>query len=439
MALSSGSLTLTSLLVRETLVDPINFPHGAAVGDFNRNGLPDIAVIRASIPGGLLQPIPIYEFQPDGSFADIAGALVEGGLPVTDFGRDILVMDVNGDGWDDLIIADHGLDGEPFPGALNRVYLSDGAGRLIDRTADFNLTSGFTHSVSAGDLDGDGQREVFFNNIGGPAEIFTIRTDGSVRVDGFNLPRLVEYTTTTMADLHGNGRDDLLLGVAEQGFNMTGAVSGYLSWTGPELAFTAFPEPQVFAGVITLDIKAVDLDGDGRLDVVLLHTASDPYYTGYSIQVLLQQADGGFRDATTEFFDTRDFVEPTRNPAGQGWGRYLLIDDVNGDGQLDLIVERVGHSLHSIFLRDGSGRFRLAGDQIGGGSESLALADITGDGAPELVMIGTNQVSVYEFDRTPVVDQTIVLAGEDMLARGARGNDTLRAGQDEAFEFGAFL
>jgi Ca2+-binding RTX toxin-like protein len=438
------------LIHRVDLPSRIASPQAAALGDFNGNGLPDIVVIRFEFPGGPLLPLPIYEFIPPSDpdndppvFADIAATLSGGApVPMTVFGRQVLVRDVNGDGFDDLIIADHGRDVAPFPGALNPVFLSDGQGRLVDRTADFNLGPAFTHSVAVGDLDGDGQTEILFSTLNTPSPLFTVRTDGSVVSGLLPLPDLRSYTAVKMADVLGNGRDEIILGsggFTDTAFGTDGAApSGLLRWLLPQdtgsdgrFDFTPFPASAFSPQTITLDMAVLDLDGDGRNDVLLLDTALEPYYSGFSIRALLQQADGSFADATTRYFDTREFIAPQPGQIASGWGRWLVVEDMTGDGRPEILIGAGAPGYNSLFVAGADGVFRLSAASPRFRGDVPVLADITGDGIRNLLAFEDGRLSVYSFDRSPVVDQVLEAEPGAFSLRGGRGNDRLSVSAQE--------
>jgi hypothetical protein len=80
--------------------------------------------------------------------------------------REILVADLNGDGYEDFFLNNHGE--EPisglFPGEQNAIYLYDVDSKKFIET----LTVGkdFSHGSSVGDFNSDGKMDIFINNLG---------------------------------------------------------------------------------------------------------------------------------------------------------------------------------------------------------------------------------------------------------------------------------
>jgi enediyne biosynthesis protein E4 len=113
-----------------------------------------------------------------------------------------------------------------------------------------------------------------------------------------------------------------------------------------------------------------DVDGDGLPDL---------YFCGLDVPNALYRNLGAWR-----------FINITDNAgvacANQASTGALLVD-IDGDGDLDLLVNGVGVGTR-LFLNDGRGRFREVTGSAGliqhGGSTSLAVADIDGDGDLDL-------------------------------------------------------
>ena len=125
-------------------------------------------------------------------------------------------------------------------------------------------------------------------------------------------------------------------------------------------------------------VASGDLNGDGRPDLAVV------YYSGI-VSVLLNRRDGSFRAR-------RDYT------TGRSSGS-LAIADLNGDGRRDLVT--ANHAAHtssiSVLLNRGNGIFAAKRDYpTGRAPDSLAIADLNGDGKPDLATAngGANSVSV---------------------------------------------
>ena len=108
-----------------------------------------------------------------------------------------------------------------------------------------------------------------------------------------------------------------------------------------------------------------DLDGDGAADLVTANFNSD------DVSVLLGNGDGTFQAAKA--FAAGDGANPWRLPISTAtgspmWSRPILSDDV------------------SVLLGNGDGTFQAAqAFAAGDGPGSVAIADLDGDGAADLV------------------------------------------------------
>jgi hypothetical protein len=79
--------------------------------------------------------------------------------------RQFLTADFNGDGKQDVLIANAGPDISPLPGERNWLLMNNGTGTLVDNTAtSLDLLSAYTHQAAIGDLNGDGSPDIILNN-----------------------------------------------------------------------------------------------------------------------------------------------------------------------------------------------------------------------------------------------------------------------------------
>jgi hypothetical protein len=194
----------------------------------------------------------------------------------------------------------------------------------------------------------------------------------------FHLPaRLTNPAYLITADLRGNGRADLV-----EFHNDTGTVSALLSNGDGSFQAPIDLALNLPAGSSVLTLKAADLNGDGKSDVVILWSPGlgQPDSAG----VLLGNGDGTFASRT-------DY--PLNVAASD-----LILGDVTGDGRPDLVAEEdvdiTPHQRGAHFVvRPGNADGTFAApvestlDGELGNTPVLAPADVNGDGRADVVAV----------------------------------------------------
>src|SRR5580698_9664209 len=134
-----------------------------------------------------------------------------------------------------------------------------------------------------------------------------------------------------------------------------------------------------------------DLNGDGKPDLVVANGYNADANGG--VAVLLGNGDGTFQAAVTY------------GSGGKGsFANSIAIADVNGDGKLDLVVADACNDSYckdgnwvAVLLGNGDGTFQKAVKyRSGGAAWAVVVADVNGDGTPDLVVgnvcSGTNSI-----------------------------------------------
>ncbi len=257
------------------------------------------------------------------------------------------------------------------------------------------------HSMSGGDINGDGLDDIVIGNwnpLGGFRPVFLIQQGNgsfSVSDDTFlgrllNLPMVNSGSTSNegfnllldlhLADLNGDGLADLIAG-----FGHGSAHS--LLFINDDGTFDfdqQIPLPSTAYGVdanMHLETRSVDLDSDGDLDLVLLHSRITPYYAGTYLQ-LLRNDDGLFVDLTQSAMVQEDkYIFADRLE----WTDSLFLRDLDQDGKIDIILGLYDGRL-AVFFNQGSMSFSkltasLPNDEAG---RLLAVEDFDKDGGYEL-------------------------------------------------------
>jgi hypothetical protein len=247
----------------------------------------------------------------------------------------VAVADVNGDGKPDLVVANCGSQFDCFGEGLIGILLGNGDG-TFQPVATYGTGGGFALSVAVGDLNGDGKPDLVVANY---------------------------YT-------YGYGSLEVLMGNGDGTFQT--AVPYFSGASGP------------------YSVAVADLNGDGKLDVIVANCSKSglsgcPSGDG-AVSVLLGNGDGTLQ--SYEIYDS-----------GGAWARSLAVADVNGDGKLDILVANGFSCTVGELLGNGDGTFQpvvtLAGCGLDplGGPGSVSIADVNGDGKPDL-LLGMNGVGV---------------------------------------------
>jgi hypothetical protein len=365
-----------------TFLPAQSFPAGkgpifVAVGDFNGDGVPDLTVVNYGDAFGNGKGVSVLLGKGDGTFLP-AQSYAAGSDP-----RSVAVADLNGDGKQDLAVADY------FGGVS--VLLGKGDGTFLTATG---YAAG-THpwSVAVGDFNADGIPDLAVANYG----TYPYYTDGSVSIllgqgDGTFLtaksyPAGIAPKSVAVGDFNGDGKQDLA--VADIGDNYAkGQGVSVLLGQGDGSFLTA---KTYVAWVDPYSVAVGDFNGDGKQDLAVANHGEFPYTNG-NVSVLLGQGDGTF-PSTPAF------------PAGTNpWS--VAVGDFNGDGIPDLAVANENSDNVSVLLGKGDGTFLPAQTfDAGTHPRSVAVGDFNADGKLDLAVAGYGRYLDYygnyhNFDET---------------------------------------
>lgn len=404
----------------------------SAVGDLDGDGQPDVAVgmwtaDRAGEYAGAAYVVP---GSVEGAF-DLGAAptIVDGaagecaGSPVAGVG------DVDGDGFDDLLVGAGGYSSGLGDGWEGRAYLL--AGPIRGETSTAAAVGVFQgsywpeatgaepvggHAAAAGDTDGDGLADLLIGAIAGahaylilgPATgFYTLDDDADMRftTDATNLCGPV----TSAGDVDGDGLDDILIGNPANPdarvLLFDGPVSGELGVADADAAFAdADPDDAVGYHVA----GPGDTNGDGYSDVLVGSPGDDDAADAAGAVYVVEGPTTGTTDLPTGAAKLEGGAPLETFGASVG-----ASGDLNGDGFADLIA---GSPLYggSDYFADGPGRawvafgpfdgvelisdvgVALVGDgddcasyDLGSGGAAVAGAgDIDGDGFDDILVAG---------------------------------------------------
>ncbi len=344
--------------------------HKIGLGDFNGDGKRDMIISWATFPHVVEKPAiaPTILINQDGELK-LSNDIWANEPPATMFAYKPGIADFNLDGVDDVVLGAFGIlkriaDGS-YQNTWERIPLMVSQGKQLanfsDRIAgqETGVIPGFTfaHDMAVGDVNGDGIPDFYQGRhlfIGDGTGRFTVRND---LLPPAARPGLHYVMSSAIGDLDNDGVDDLVIGVAD-GQPENQAVSGwiFLSNGQPNLANAkTIPLPEGRYGLLNTKHNSMnidDLNGDGRLDIIIGQTKASPYYEGRQVQVLMNRGNGVFVDET----DLR-LAEAIR-PQAQGEGISIVMD-INGDGYPDIVDQSGGKPDDvAIMVNNGQGIFK---------------------------------------------------------------------------------
>lgn len=217
------------------------------------------------------------------------------------------------------------------------------------------------HDQAAGDVDGDGEPEI----------VFPVRQSGILAYYDIPADPTVEPWPTECFHLMGEGFEKLegLCIVDIDGDGRNEVLAGPHIFRPPDSPDELWPVEPVAPDFVLTRVKAADLDGDGRLEIVLCEGESEP--------------------GRLAWFSSPD------------WRRHTLRDDLfhphsleiadfDGDGRPDLMVAEMGLDRNPeprllVYLNRGGGEFEEVLVDRGVPLHEAKVGDLTGDGRPDIV------------------------------------------------------
>lgn len=290
------------------------------------------------------------------------------------------VGDVNGDGYDDILIgADSNDAGGIDAGAVYLIYGQ--SANLDDFTLDINNAVTFTGEAdgdlagssvaSAGDVNNDGYDDILvgaYNNSGdntgatyliyGQSTTFSdleLNVSTGVKFTGEAAGDFAGTAVASAGDVNNDGYDDLLIGAIYNTVGSVQAGAAYLIYgQSADLSdLTLSADTAVkFTGEAVYDVagyavsSAGDVNNDGYDDILIGSAANSAAGSSTGAVYLIYGQSTALADLTLSATTTIKF---TGEAAGDNAGYSVAsAGDVNGDGYDDLLIGAINHVVDEV-------------------------------------------------------------------------------------------
>jgi hypothetical protein len=194
-------------------------------------------------------------------------------------------------------------------GETNQAFLSSG-GQFTDVSASLaGYGNAFTHSVTAAVTGASSNVDVLVGSMSFPGA-YILRGDGAGHFtqDTVSLSGTIpKFASSLFVDVNGDSKPDLVIG-SDQTSNEAGYV--YLNDGTGKFNTAAIPLPVGFDGAantIVLDIASTDVNNDSKPDLILSTTQNAPtYYGNGALQILINDGTGHFADKTAQYMPVQN-------------------------------------------------------------------------------------------------------------------------------------
>lgn len=358
--------TLFRDVTADTIGETSEWSNKVELADVDGDGRVDLLFANGgnyNLPSPDLEPNRIFLNRGAGKFEEVTNRLGAG-----DLARVIKARDISGDGIVDILV------GTTYQ-TQSRLYLGTGGGNFTEVTAT-HLPQGPASigDLEFGDVDGDGDLDVVladwgpgdpFESEGAPVKLWLNSGDGHFTASAAMPAAKVQWSwDLELFDVD----NDLDLDVMVSCKTCTGGKlylgDGRGGFTDNSSALPQFTNNYEF--------EAMDVDGDGVLDVVTINDGMAPQR--FSEHLFLGDGKGGFRDATASHWPAAD------NPSFDD--NMIAFLDYDSDGDADFLIGSLDGP-DRLLVNDGKGHFQAGAPVFAGdptrGTMGIALADLDGD------------------------------------------------------------
>ena len=356
-----------------------------ASSDLDLDGKPDLVATKTN-NGATATDIIVYKNQSSG-IGNIAFAKFDKtNLAALDLGAptaNVACGDLNGDGKPEIVATRNGA-------TRNEVLILKNTNSVVG-TLSFGAVQKvlldvgqFAFRVSIRDLNSDGKPELIVSNAfddGTPAtdnQIYVFPNQSTVSTISFGTPIKLAVTTANttygldVQDLDGDGLADIVVNQ----FN-TNNIFVFKNQSTGSISFAA--SQKITATAAFNSLIATDINNDGLIDLAVTATLDN------NVQILINNSSSG-----NISFQSPQVLTTSMGP----WG--VDASDIDGDGDVDLIVANRNEAKVNVFRQDASLVFTKLDIPTAKPCRNLRVGDFDADGKPDIAV--TSFSSVFSVD-----------------------------------------
>jgi hypothetical protein len=302
-----------------------------AYGDFDKDGDMDIIAVASNSNG--TTGVDVEYFKNNTFQFNKDQTVFAAGAPKMLNGKKVIVGDFDKNGWLDVLIVGTGFDRIPYSGEKVKILLNTNG---TFTTKELNLNSEYYGSITAGDVDNDGDLDLFITTNQSISKFMINDGKANFTYDKDLYPNTLYnkgFFASELYDMDNDGFLDLVTAGHEHNGAASTVFFGNASGTYLTTKMATLTAVADFG--IIVDIDFIDYDKDGKKDILITRTGDGKekqgYYVGYYLQLLKNNGNS--------FTDVTKIALLNNSSISAKWINWIRILDIDNDGDLDITTD----------------------------------------------------------------------------------------------------
>jgi len=456
---------------KEKLKHMSQYSMGSDTGDINNDGLIDLmttdmtpedhyrskmnmASMNTEAFNELVKSSESYQYMSNtlqintgmGVFSDVANL---SGISNTDWSWASLIVDLDNDGWKDIIVSNgikKDIDNNDYRNLVNNLdkkiapeklfefsksvpsipisnYAFKNKGNLefekVTKAWGFDA-AGFSNGMAYGDLDNDGDLDVITNNIDAKAFVYENKATGNFLKIKLKGSEKNQFGIGAKAIIHHNGKKQIVESSVTRGF-MSSVDHGLFFGLGKDVKVdkveVMWPDGKINVFKNLSANKTIIVDYDDATTVIKENDTFSTYVT----KVEAKDLNLDYVHKENEFDEFTEEILLPHNISQNG--PFTAVEDVNGDGLEDVFIGGAVNQSGVLYVQEENGQFNKnvtqpwANDKA---SEDLGclFIDVDGDGDKDLYIASGG--SEYKIGSKQLKDRVYINDGNGNFSKNEK-------------------